>query len=78
MHLIMCYLRPLCFALVSLVVKIYSLLGQPLFNQNRILHCFIFYICIQNYEADCNHIIHLHPCTYGDPLFACSCRSFRV
>ena len=31
MHLIENYLRPLCFALGSLVVKIHSLLGQPLF-----------------------------------------------
>ena len=30
MHVIVSYLRPLCFALVSFVVKIYSLLGQPL------------------------------------------------
>ena len=29
MHVIVSHLRPLCFALVSLVVKIYSLLGQP-------------------------------------------------
>ena len=32
MHVIVNYLRPLYFALVSLVVKMYSLLGQPLYN----------------------------------------------
>ena len=33
MHVIVSYLIPLCFALVPLVVRIYSFLGQPPFSK---------------------------------------------